>query len=199
MSTNVTKRELIAFELQVAQLWETGELPYLLHLSGGNEDQLLGLFEHIRAQDWVFSTHRNHYHALLKGIPAAQLISVIKRGDSMFVFDKERNFFSSAILAGTCAIAVGVSHALRETAEDAGVWCFVGDGAEEEGHFYEAVMFVAEHDLPCTFVIEDNHRTVHERKTEFRMKWPTCVMRYTYTPTYPHAGNGTTKHIEFKR
>jgi len=83
------------------------------------------------------------------------------------------------------------------------VYCFVGDGAQEQGHFYEAVMFVEAHDLPCMFVIEDNDRSVdsslEERNpTKWRFEDPSCVMRDEYTPTYPHAGNGTKKHIIFK-
>ena len=85
------------------------------------------------------------------------------------------------------------------------VWCFIGDGGEEEGHFYEAAMFVEANDLPCTFIIEDNNRSVdtsreHRRGAakglEHLFK---CVRRYHYTPTYPHAGSGCSFKIEFDK
>ena len=41
---HASKEELIAFEQETAQLWENGDLPYLIHLSGGNEDFLIDLF-----------------------------------------------------------------------------------------------------------------------------------------------------------
>ena len=200
---NATKQELIDFEKSVASHWEAGDLPYLIHLSGGNEDSLIDLFEDIKDGDWIFSTHRNHHHALLAGIPQSELLGRILSGDSMFVFDRSRNFYTSSFLAGTCAIAAGVAYSLKEEGSDNWVWCFVGDGAEEQGHFYEAVMFVEGQDLPCMFIIEDNNRsvdsTIEERMpTKFRMEWPSCVIRDCYKPTYPHAGNGTSKRIVFK-
>jgi pyruvate dehydrogenase E1 component alpha subunit len=200
---NATKKQLIDFEKSVASHWEAGDLPYLIHLSGGNEDYLIELFEDIKDGDWIFSTHRNHHHALLAGIPEHELLGRILSGNSMFVFDRSRNFYTSSILAGTCAIAAGVAYALKQESSDNWVWCFVGDGAEEQGHFYEAVMFVEGQDLPCMFIIEDNDRsvdsTIEERMpTKFRMEWPSCVIRDKYKPTYPHAGNGTKKRIVFK-
>jgi TPP-dependent pyruvate/acetoin dehydrogenase alpha subunit len=201
---NATKQELIDFEKSVASHWEAGDLPYLIHLSGGNEDFLIEHFEEeVKDGDWIFSTHRNHHHALLAGVPANELMASILGGDSMFVYDRDHHFFTSSILAGTCGIAAGVAYALKEQNSENWVYCFVGDGAEEQGHFYEAVMFVEGQDLPCMFIIEDNDRsvdsTLEERMpTKFRMEWPSCVIRNRYIPTYPHAGNGTSKKIVFK-
>ena len=199
----VTADDLINFESGIASLWEAGDLPYLLHLCGGNETWLIDFFADVQEGDWIFSTHRNHYHALLSGINPDKLERLIREGDSMFVFDRKRNFFSSSILAGTCCIAAGVAWALKEEASHNRVWCFLGDGAEEEGHFYEAVMMVMGHELPCTFIIENNNRsvdtTIEERMpTRFRMAWPECVIRYNYAPVYPHAGNGSKTIITFK-
>ena len=200
----VSKQELIDFEKKIAQHWENGDLPFLIHLSGGNEDFLIDLFEEdIEPGDWVFSTHRNHHHALLSGIDPGKLEQLILDGNSMFVFDKDKHFFSSSILAGTCAIAAGVAYALKESGSESWVYCFLGDGAEEQGHFYEAVMFVEAQDLPCMFIIEDNDRQVdttfvERNPNKFKFEMPSCVIRNKYTATYPHAGNGTKKHIVFK-
>ena len=200
----VSKQELIDFEKKIAEHWENGDLPFLIHLSGGNEDFLIDLFEEdIEPGDWVFSTHRNHHHALLSGIDAGKLEQLILDGNSMFVFNKDKHFFSSSILAGTCAIAAGVAYALKESGSENWVYCFLGDGAEEQGHFYEAVMFVEAQDLPCMFIIEDNDRQVdttfvERNPNKFKFEMPSCVIRNKYTATYPHAGNGTKKHIVFK-
>lgn len=198
------QESLKSFENSIAVLWESGELPYLIHLCGGNEQWLVDFFsENVKEGDWIFSTHRNHFHALLAGISPDKVKAAIQSGDSMFMFDRERKFFSSAVLSGQCCIAAGVALALKEEGSTNKVWCFLGDGAEEEGHFYEAVMMVAGRDLPCTFIIDDNDRSVETPKlartpTGFRVNWPPCVIRHNYQPTYPHAGNGTTKRIVFK-
>jgi len=106
-------------------------------------------------------------------------------------------------LAGTACIAAGIAYALKEENSNNKVWCFLGDGSEEEGHLYEAVMMVQGHDLPCTFIIEDNNRSVDSSIEErlpnnFRINWPSCVVRNSYTPIFPHAGNGTSKFIKFQ-
>lgn len=215
----MTATDLIAFENRIRTKWESGELPCLLHLCGGNEAQLLDLFTRIHVGDWIFSTHRNHYHALLAGIPAAKLEAMIDEGRSMFVYSREHNFLTSSILAGTCAIACGVALDMKLKAlslkpkaadapqRDGHVWCFLGDGAEEEGHFYEAALFAEANDLPLTFIIEDNDRQVdtptRERRGLFHSTHApldhfTCVKRYYYTPTYPHAGSGCAHKITFK-
>lgn len=199
-----SKQQLIEFEKRIAQHWEDGSLPFLIHLSGGNEDFLVNYFsKNVKEGDWVLSTHRNHYHALLCGIPPEKVEESILQGDSMFIFSKQRNFLTSSILSGLTCVATGIAWTLKDNKSDNKVHCFIGDGAEEEGHFYEAIMMTMAHELPCTFVIEDNNRSVDSSLTErnpknFRFSMPECVIRNSYQPTYPHAGNGTSKKIVFK-
>lgn len=200
---NITKEELIGFTKKVVDLFHMGWLPYILHLSGGNEDELIDIFKNINKGDYVFSTHRSHYHYLLAGGNQEHLLHKIKNGDSMFVFDRYINFYTSSIVAGTPCIAAGVAMALKMKGSTQKVWCFIGDGAEDEGHFYEAVRFVESNNLPCIFVIEDNNKSVDSTKTnrhnEYIMKWPNCVMRYNYIPTLPHCGTGTKDRISFNQ
>ena len=195
-----TKSELIGFELRIKDIFEQGKLPYLLHLCGGNEDQLIDIFKSILPGDWIFSSHRSHYHCLLAGGDPAVLEQMIRDGRSMFVFDRKLNFYTSSILAGTCGIAAGVAATLKDRYSSNRVWCFLGDGAEDEGHFYEAVNYVDGKDLPCTFIIEDNDRSVDTSKAQRgrgRIQWPDCVRRYHYTPTYPHGGAGCKTMVTF--
>lgn len=194
-----TKQELINFETEMVKLWEDAKIPYPIHFSEGNEDQLIEIFKEIKKGDYIFSTHRNHYHYLLIGGSPDNLKKMILRGDSMHVFDKELKFLTSAIVAGTAAIAAGVAWALKQKRSENRVWCFVGDGAEDEGHFYEAVRFVDGHNLPCIFIIEDNDRSVETPKIvrygNSEISWPSCVRRYHYKSLYPHVG--TKKWVNF--
>lgn len=196
-----TKQDLINFEKKIYDLFEDGQLPYLVHLCGGNEDHLIDIFNEINEEDWVFSSHRTHYHYLLKGGSEEKLLSLIKEGNSMFVFDKSLNFFSSSILAGTACIAAGVAYSLKTAGSTAKVYCFLGDGAEDEGHIYEAVRFVDGHELPCKFIIEDNDRSVdtskEQRRGKSRFTWPDCVVTYKYNPVFPHASTGSGKIVKF--
>lgn len=199
----MNKQDLINFETGLAKRYDNGEMPYLVHFSGGNEEQLIEIFRDIKPGDWIFSTHRSHYHYLLAGGPPSRLEELILAGKSMFVFDRNLNFFTSSILAGTAGIAAGVAWALRRKGSDRKVWCFLGDGAEDEGNFYEAARYVDSWGLPATFIVEDNNRSVSACKlTRWNCHLPVhfaCVRRYHYEPTYPHGGTGSGKWLKFKK
>jgi hypothetical protein len=188
-----TKEELIAFEDKIGDLYLDNKLPFLFHLSGGNEEQLISIFEKIEEGDYVISNHRSHYHALLHGIPPEVVEDRILNGRSMFIYDRARNFFCSAIIGGTPAIAAGIAWALKKKGSKQKVWCFVGDGTEDNGHLYEAVRYVEGWDLPCTFIIENNNRSVEAtnsdrwgKSADYQWNSP-CVLKYKYEITYPHA------------
>lgn len=188
-----TKEELIAFEDKIGVLYLDNKLPFLFHLSGGNEEQLISIFEKIEEGDYVISNHRSHYHALLHGIPPEVVEDRILNGRSMFIYDRARNFFCSAIIGGTPAIAAGIAWALKKKGSKQKVWCFVGDGTEDNGHLFEAVRYVEGWDLPCTFIIENNNRSVEAtnsdrwgKSADYQWNSP-CVLKYKYEITYPHA------------
>ena len=187
-----TKEELIAFEDHIGDLYMDNQLPFLFHLSGGNEEQLIDIFKDIKEGDYVISSHRNHYHALLHGIPPEVVEDRIKNGRSMFIYDRERNFFVSAIIGGTPAIAAGIAWALKRKGSDQKVWCFVGDGTEDNGHLSEAVRYADGFDLPCTFIIESNDRSCEASNADRWGKtghptWDSSrVIKYHYECTYPH-------------
>ena len=187
-----TKEELVAFEDHIGDLYMDNQLPFLFHLSGGNEEQLIEIFKDIKEGDYVISSHRNHYHALLHGIPPEVVEDRIKNGRSMFIYDRERNFFVSAIIGGTPAIAAGVAWALKRKGSDQKVWCFVGDGTEDNGHLSEAVRYADGFDLPCKFIIESNDRSCEASNDDRWGKtghptWDSSrIIKYHYEPTYPH-------------
>ena len=119
---------------------------------------------------------------------------------SMGFIDHSRHFYASAIVGGMCAPAVGVAWALKEGVTNRHVWCFVGDGALDGGHFWEALQYVEGYDLPCTFIVENNNRatctTVPQRLGRvFKMDTGMHVRYYDYEPTYPHVGTG--KYVQF--
>lgn len=214
MKTKWDVKSLRAFEKGVADMFEKGMINCPLHLSGGNEKQLLSIFKEINECDYVFSTHRNHYHYLLKGGDEQKLIDEILgkqsgicggQGRSMHIYDKEINFYTSAIVAGTCAIAAGVALAIKQIEGEGKdkarthVWCFVGDGAEDSGHFVEAVRFANARTLPITFVVEDNDFSIDTTK---KKRWHDYqpiedrrILHYRYERIYPHVGIG--KHVSF--
>lgn len=190
--TTLNKQDLIDFEDSIVDLYFDNKLPFLFHLSGGNEDQLIDIFSEIKEGDYVLSNHRNHYHAILHGIPQDIVRERIINGRSMFIFDRARNFFTSAIIGGLPGIAAGIAWALKRSQSSRRVWCFLGDGNEDSGHLYEAARYVDGYDLPCQFIVEDNQRsvdtpTLHRWGSAVVPTHPKCVQRYIYERKYPHA------------
>ena len=87
-----TKDSLIAFTNKIAAHHDAGKVPFALHLPGGNEEKLIEIFSEIKTDDYVLSTHRNAYHALLHGLPEDEVEEKILNARSMFMFDRKRNF-----------------------------------------------------------------------------------------------------------
>ena len=92
-STKINKNILIKFENEIKKLYENGKIKSPIHLSGNNEDQLIKIFKKIKKNDWVISTWRSHYHALLHNIPYQFLKKKILLGRSMGINSKKYKFY----------------------------------------------------------------------------------------------------------
>ena len=152
----MNKQELINFEEDIKNLFLNAKIKAPIHLSRGNEDALINIFKEIKPKDWVFSTHRNHYHALLHGIDKDWLRSQILVGRSMHINNQKHRFMTSSMVSGCLPIAIGVAMAIKRKRLKRHVWCLVGDMAAETGAFYECTKYAKNFNLPINFVIEDN-------------------------------------------
>ena len=187
------KSFLIDFETEIKEIYEDGKITGPIHLSGGNEDELIKIFKDVDKDDWVFSSWRNHYHALLHGIPRDKLMNLIIRGKSMSVYSKEPKFYSSSIVGGIIPIALGVAQSIKMKGEENKVWCFVGDMTFESGIFHESYKYAKNFDLPLQFVVEDNNLSTNTPVDETwggKQEVPSDIIYYKYKSDYPHHGTG---------
>lgn len=185
----MVKEQLIAFEKRVAEAFEQKLVKGPMHLSGGNEDQLIEIFTDIHPQDWCFTSYRQHYHALLHGVPEEKLFKAICDGHSMTLQFPEHKFFSSAIVGGHLSIAVGVAAALKRKDCKRGVWCFLGDMAYTIGAFHEAHAYAKRQDLPIRFIVEDNGLSCNSPTDQCWGPHNAPKMEaYVYQRQYPHVG-----------
>jgi TPP-dependent pyruvate/acetoin dehydrogenase alpha subunit len=194
----MNKEELIKFTEEVAELYKAGKIHAPIHLGGENEDNLIEIFKNITSSDWIFSTWRSHYCWLLSGKSPSELLQQIMDGHSMHVYGDR--FFTSAIVGGIAPIAVGTAYALKLKMSKDRVWCFLGDMGASTGIAMESMRYACGHDLPITFVIEDNGLSV---RTDTLESWgckncriSNCNLigkkcqRYEYVRKYNHAGYG---------
>ena len=194
----MTIKEIINFEKSIAHAWEKGSIKAPVHLHGSEghklEKDLAGFFRlNYTVKDWIFSTHRSHYHWLLSGRSRKKLREQILGGHSMHIFGKK--FFTSAIVAGNTPIALGVAMALKMKKSKNRVLCFMGDAAAKCGIAMESINYAAGHNLPIVFIIEDNGKCV---KADTQKIWGLGAIKVLTTKferTYPHAGTG--KYVMF--
>jgi len=178
----VDTKTLIDFEEGIKTAYIGGKIHSPVHLSKGNEEQLISIFRNIHPDDWVFSTHRSHYHALLKGMGVEWLRAEILDNRSMHINSKEHKFFTSSIVGGCLPIALGVALGLKRRNAPNKVWVFIGDMGAETGVFHECVKYANGHELPIKFVVEDNGFSVNTPTKD--------VWRYSYERGFPHHGCG---------
>jgi TPP-dependent pyruvate/acetoin dehydrogenase alpha subunit len=189
-----TKEALIEFESDLTALFNEGKIKAPLHLAGGNEDQLIKIFEDIAPQDWICCSWRSHYHCLLKGVPPAEVKAAIVNGRSIALCFPRQNVISSAIVGGILPIGMGLAWALKREYSNARVHCFVGDMTAKTGIYDEVVKYAIGHSLPITFIEEDNGLSVF---TNTETAWGkdqspgyVQIKEYDYELTTPHVGTG---------
>jgi pyruvate dehydrogenase E1 component alpha subunit len=186
----ISKETLINFNKEIEELYNSGKIKSPVHAHGGNEDELINIFKEFRKDDWIFSTHRSHYHWILSSRSIEELRRQILDGHSMHIFDTK--FFTSAIVSGIAPIALGVAKSLAMRNKKEKVWCFVGDMAASGGLVQECIRYAEGFDLPITYVIEDNCMSVRAcTETTWGVReGKNKVLKYIYKRAYPHSGFG---------
>lgn len=166
-----TMLKIRKFEEKVAELVSSREIITPCHLYIGQEAVATGVSAALRKEDYVFSTHRSHGHYIAKGGDIKALMAELYckatgcsrgRGGSMHLSSPDVGFpGSSAIVAGTIPLAVGAALAFSIEKSDRVSVAFFGDGAVNEGVFYESLNFAALKKLPAIFICENNLFSTH--------------------------------------
>ncbi len=70
----MTRDDLIAFEVEIAELFNSGAIRAPVHLAGGNEDELIEIFREVQPEDWVLSQTVKWFgfNCFLENVPAAR-------------------------------------------------------------------------------------------------------------------------------
>ena len=152
------------FEELVQSLFLRGEVYGTTHLYSGQEAVAVGFASVLDARDRVAATYRGHGHALALGVdPQALLDEMLGRatginggraGSMNVTSPKDRLIGSFGIVGGSIAAATGAALALRRTRGVA--VAFFGDGAMNQGYFFECLNFCKVQRLPIVLVCENN-------------------------------------------
>jgi len=159
-----------SFETKVAEMYAKGKIGGFCHLYTGEEGVAVGALWHLRKDDYVLGSYRDHAYYLIRGGEAGKCLAELYGfsngcckgiGGSMHMFDRDINFLGGyAIVAGECPIAVGLGLGIRYKKTDQVVMCFFGDGATNQGVYHEALNMAGLWKLPVVFVCENNRYAI---------------------------------------
>lgn len=158
------------FEERAAEEYTKGNIVGFLHLYPGEEAVGAGVINAATPSDYIVSTYREHAHALVRGVPARDVMAELfgratgmsgGMGGSMHMFNRDRRFMGGyAIVGESCPIAIGVAYSVMLRNLPEAVICFFGDGAVNQGTFHELLNMAGLWHLPVLFVCENNHYAI---------------------------------------
>jgi pyruvate dehydrogenase E1 component alpha subunit len=157
------------FDLACLEGVPTGEIHGELHTGIGQEGIAAGLAGALREGDALVSTHRNHYHALVKGVsPRGLLAEIYERatglcggfGGHMHPFDPGHRFSASGIVGASLPVALGYAYAFAIEGGDRLAIGVTGDGGANHGTFHECLNIAAAWELPLVVLVENNRYAI---------------------------------------
>ncbi len=161
-----TMLKIRMFEEKIIEVYPVQDMRCPVHLYIGQEAVAAGVCVNLNKEDYIFSTHRNHGHCIAKGSDFRLMMAEFYgkktgyckgKGGSMHMVDPENGILgTSAIVGGGIPIAVGTALASTLMRDGRVSVAFFGDGASEEGTFFESLNFAVLKRLPVVFVCENN-------------------------------------------
>jgi len=164
-------RRIRAVEEAVERVYPLDKIQSPVHLSIGQEAIASGVCEALEESDVCYGTYRGHAMYLAKGGDLPRMVAELYarrtgcaqgKGGSMHLIDVAHGVMgTSAVVGTTIPLAAGHALAMQLRGEPSVVVCFFGDGATEEGVYYETLNFAALRRLPLLFVCENNGLAIH--------------------------------------
>src|SRR3990172_6446601 len=155
------------FEETVYDVYSRGIMPGLAHLFTGMEAVAVGVCIQLEKQDNITSTHRGHGHLLAKGGDPRRMFAELLgkdsgynrgKGGSMHIVDMSLGILgANGVVGGGLGIATGAALSAKLLGETRISVAFFGDGALNEGIFYEVANMASLWNLPVVYIMENNH------------------------------------------
>ena len=192
-----TAREVLQLrfsQLLVNEKYKAGEFKIPIHLAMGHEAIAVAVDSMMSEKDKLILTHRNiHYNLARSGklkpvldeyLLQKEGLAGAELGSMNLANEKKGIVYSSSILGNNLPVATGL--ALAEKAKRSGglVTVVTGDGAMEEGTFYESLVFMKSNSLAVLVIVENNewsmHTRIDERRTEIDLSKFTAALGADY-------------------
>lgn len=158
-------------EEAIIERYMDDEMKTPMHLSIGQEAISAAVIETMTKSDQVVGTYRSHGIYLAKTLETDQFFAELYgrvtgsskgKAGSMHLSSPEHGYLGSSAIVGThIPLAIGAAMANKIKKNDNWVAVFFGDGAIDEGVFFESLNFACLHGLKIMFVCEDNGLAIH--------------------------------------
>lgn len=166
-------------QMVINEKYKAGLFKVPIHLALGHEAIAVAVDSVLAEGDKLVCSHRNmHYNlARTKALrPILDEYFLKKTGlagaelGSMNLANEEKDIiYTSSILGNNLPVATGVALAEKVNGGGGAVIVETGDGAMEEGSFYESLLFMKSHALPVIVIVENNGWSlatqIHERRS----------------------------------
>ncbi len=154
------------FEEKSAESYTLGKIGGFCHLYIGQEAVAVGSLSALRPDDYVFTSYRDHGHALAMGTSPDEVMAELYgkiggcskgKGGSMHLFDADKHFLGGhGIVGGQIPLATGVAYATKYRGTDQATLVFFGEAAVNQGAFHESLNMAQLWKLPCIYICENN-------------------------------------------
>ena len=154
------------FEQTALKFYSQGKMGGFLHLYIGQESIAVGTVSLLGDDDHVVTAYRDHGHALAVGMGMNECMAELYgkatgcskgKGGSMHFFAPDKNYWGGhGIVGGQTPLGLGLAYAIKYKGLKGASLCFLGDGAVNQGCFYECLNMASLFDLPVIYIIENN-------------------------------------------
>lgn len=154
------------FEIRAEAAYLQGKIGGFFHSYIGQEAIQTAAVRALGLNNWYITSYRCHALALLLGATPNEIMAELYgrstgnakgRGGSMHLYT-ERLLGGFGIVGGQVPIATGAAFSLKyKKNKDEVAICFLGEGAVAQGAFHESLNIASLWNLPCIYVIENNH------------------------------------------
>lgn len=172
------------FEERSIQSYQQGHIGGFCHTYIGQEAVAVGTISVLGPDDQIITGYRDHAHAIAVGMPMNDLMAELYgkatgcsrgKGGSMHFFDPERNYWGGhGIVGAQTSLGLGIGFALKYQEKKAACLCYLGDGAVNQGVFYESLNMASLWDIPVIYIIENNGYSMGTSQSRSSAGDPLC-------------------------
>ena len=206
-------QSLRSIQLKINESIIKSIFPVPVHLGLGHEAVAVAVVAALESTDQILLTHRNIHFQIALGATQQELedeyllkssgLAEGKLGSMNLMNPEKGNTYTSNILGNNLAVALGLGLGAKVSVTGGVIWVITGDGAIEEGIFYESLLIASSLELPIVYVIENNGwslaTTIEERRVQLDLAQLTKSLSVSYSRLQDNNPHEYLKHLQTVR